>query len=519
MNWMERFVGRLVEGEVRKRASLERQASVDMHAGVERHAMAVAALDDRRDRMVGGESTRRDRRGYDRLHTLEEALEAWRVNPLARRIVGLTSQYVVGGGIKLACQHPETHAFLQAWWEHPLNRMAVRCYEWCDELTRSGELFIALSTGAAGMSYLRAVPAAEIQEIETAPNDLEQELAFWEQAHGTPDDQIMPDGRLGGRRWQAYQPELDLPGEDGSFPPVMLHFAVNRPVGAKFGESDLAPLLRWLSRYAAWLEDRARLNRYRNSFLYQVQARYQDEAERARRQAELNLNPPAPGSILVTDESETWSVINPQLASFEAAEDGLALKKMVAAGSGNPLHFLAEAESATRTTAESAGGPTFRHYEQRQQYFLWLVQVLARAVLRRRALVDRGVDAGAELQVRGADITARDNGELAQAASAIIAAFSSLHERGLIEDEELLRLAYRFAGETYSGKIKSVNRRSPVKSTGRRWPVKSTGRRQEHGRDEKKERNMDKQDGQDGEREDQELYPQMTQMYADKTER
>lgn len=181
-----------------------------------------------------------------------------------------------------------------------------------------------------------------------------------------------------------------------------------------------------------------------------MQARYQDESERARRQSELNLNPPAPGSILVTDESETWSVINPQLASFEAAEDGLALKKMIAAGSGNPLHFLAEPESATRTTAESAGGPTFRHYEQRQQYFLWMTATLVRAVLRRRALVDRQVEPEAEIQVTGADITARDNGELAQAASAIIAAFSGLHERGLIEDAELLRLAYRFAGETYN---------------------------------------------------------------------
>ena len=35
----------------------------------------------------------------------QQALEAWRVNPLARRIVGLTSQYVVGGGISFNCAH------------------------------------------------------------------------------------------------------------------------------------------------------------------------------------------------------------------------------------------------------------------------------------------------------------------------------------------------------------------------------------------------------------------------------
>ena len=82
----------------------------------------------------------------------------------------------------------------------------------------------------------------------------------------------------------------------------MLHYAVNRPVGGKHGDFDLAPLLRWLSRYAAWLEDRARLNRYRQSFLYTVTSKFVNEAERQRRQAELNANPPSPGSILVIDE-------------------------------------------------------------------------------------------------------------------------------------------------------------------------------------------------------------------------
>jgi len=138
------------------------------------------------------------------------------------------------------------------------------------------------------------------------------------------------------------------------------------------GESDLAPQLRWLARYANWLEDRARLNRYRTAFLYNVKSKFSSEAERLSRQAQLNSVPPSPGSILVTDENETWSVIQPTLASADANEDGLSLKKMIAAGTGLPLHFLAEPESATRTTAEAAGGPTFRRFEQRQRYFMWL---------------------------------------------------------------------------------------------------------------------------------------------------
>ena len=141
---------------------------------------AIRCLDDSRDHMLGRSTFPRDRHGYDRDEVLADALEAWRVNPLARRVVELTSQYVVGGGLGVEAKHKKTNEFLREFWKHRLNKMSVRVFEWCDELSRSGELFIIVSTDAAGMSYVRAVPAADIQEIVTEDNDLEQEVAIFE---------------------------------------------------------------------------------------------------------------------------------------------------------------------------------------------------------------------------------------------------------------------------------------------------------------------------------------------------
>ena len=112
------------------------------------------------------EASPRDRYSSDRREVLQEALNAWRLNPLGRRIVELTTQYVVGGGVELDCRQPAAAAFLRTFWEHPLNRMALRIYEWCDELTRTGNLFILLATDAAGMSYVRAIPAQQVERIE-----------------------------------------------------------------------------------------------------------------------------------------------------------------------------------------------------------------------------------------------------------------------------------------------------------------------------------------------------------------
>ena len=383
--------------------------------------------------------TERERQPYQREQVMKEALEAWQVNPLARRIVELTTQYVVGAGVQVECEHVESQKFLRACWHHHLNHLGTRLMEWCDELTRSGNLFILLSTDASGMSYFRAVPATAIERIEHQENDLEQALKFYPKP--TLDD---PDPAP----WTAYNVQQDHRDVEGSFQTVMLHYAINRPVGTQWGESDLGPILRWIARYANWLEDRARLNRYRNAFLYVVRGRYLSESARSARQRILNTQPPTPGSILVTDESESWEIISPQLASQDASLDGLALKKMIAIGAGVPLHFLAEPESATRTTAEASGGPTFQHYQQRQRFFLWMVKDVMTVALHRRAMVARGsVDVDAPVFVRGADISARDNLSLSQAAQNAAASFLELHEQGLIDDRELLRMVYRFAGE------------------------------------------------------------------------
>jgi hypothetical protein len=432
-------LGRLLPG------ALKRLALSWVEPEIERRAtLRMAALDDLRDRPFGRDANPRDRRTWDRRETLELALEAWRVNPLARRIVELTSQYVVGGGLAFECEHPYTQHFLREWWNHRLNRMDTRTFEWCEELSRSGELFILLSTDPAGMSYVRAIPAADIAEIETAPNDLEQEICISEKPGVTAES---AGGLQEGRRWRVYHPQDDQRDAEGRFETVILHYTINRPVGALHGESDLAPLLKWLSRYANWLEDRARLNRYRNSFLFWVKARFTNGEERLRRQMELNANPPSPGSILVTDESESWEVLAPNLASFEAGEDGLALKKMVASGAGIPMHFIAEPEGSNRTTAEAAGGPTYRRFQQRQRYFVWMIEDLGQAGLYRRKQVDRRIQSEVPLWVNGSDISARDNASLAAAASTIAGALLPLRENGLIDDAELVRMVYLFAGE------------------------------------------------------------------------
>jgi hypothetical protein len=228
------------------------------------------------------DESERDRLEYNRQDVLEQCLEAWRDNPLARRVVELTSQYVVGSGFDIKCKDQRTKEFIDQFWSHHLNRMDSRIVELCDELTRTGNLFILISTDAAGMSYIRSIPATNIEQIFPTPNDIEQPLLFTTKA----------DENLETQTYAAYAPQADFQLPDGSFLQVVIHYAINRPSGAQWGEPDISPLLPWLRRYSAWLEDRVRLNRFRNAFLYVVSGSFISEDARKARQAQLAANPP-----------------------------------------------------------------------------------------------------------------------------------------------------------------------------------------------------------------------------------
>lgn len=405
---------------------------------------AVQAVDDRWWAQVAGGATPADRAWAERADDLRDALEAWRVNPLARRIVQLTTDYVVGDGMTVvATASPELADFTRRLWTHRLNRLDLRLAPLCDELTRAGELFALLFPNPAdGLSYLRLIPAASIRAVDTDPDDYEAELGYW-QLPRAPQAGLA--GDLEGRYWKALDhPDL-APDE-----PVMLHYAVNRPVGATRGEGDLSPILIWLRRYRDWLEGRVRVNRLKSSFLWDVTV--PDQAVAATRQ-KYN-QPPREGSIIVHGEAERWAAVQPAIAADDVEADGKALRQMIAVGAAAPPHFLSDPEGATQATARQANEPTYRHFAQRQRAFQWILgDLLAVAAMRAQVLgrlphlpvIQSEADLG--LRWTAADLNREDNLTLARSASLMVRALGEMVERGWATDSEAAALAFKFAGE------------------------------------------------------------------------
>jgi len=367
------------------------------------------------------------RNSWDRKKIFSESLRAWRVNPIARRIVKLMTSFAIGKGLTIKSNNKQVQTFLQEWWNHPLNKFNRNIKRWKDEDTRTGNLFPLFNVQADRMSIVRMVPAETIEDIETTSNDIEQEIGYFKDEGLT-------------EKYEAYQPGADQPT-------FMRHYASNQPIGSPWGEADLSPLLVWIGRFSSWLENRARLNQFRTAFMYVISGAYTNEADRKKREIELQANPPKSGSVLVmnTNNGENWGILSASLDAFDASSDGNALKKMIVEGIGHPMHWHAEPEGATQTTAEAAGTPTFRTLEEMQNDFFEMLIDMARV-----ACEVKGLTVGtAQIWIEGPDITERDNATLALALGRAYPNLADLFDRDGIDSKEFMRLIYKTFAETW----------------------------------------------------------------------
>ena len=364
---------------------------------------------------------------------------------MAWRVIATTTNYVVGTGISFTSSNADLNAFIQAFWNHRKNNMDLRLAAMVEELSRSGDLFVLLFRNAAdGMSYIRFVTKDQIQKIETAPNDWETELVYFEAPQP---------GEYNPRRWLSP----DHP-EAGIADAVMLHYSVNRPMGALMGESDLTTIIPWLLRYSRMLEDRVRLHWAARAFLFLVTV----PSNKVESKSVQYGSPPESGSIVVKDESETWETITPQLRGADAGFDMKAIRNMIDAGSGFPPHWRGEGGEVNVATAEAMQAPPEKFLIKRQEYFIWMLEdILYKAFLRGveiaalPALAD--TDYTVLFTVKSPDVTLRDNAHLADGSSKIATSFSVLQNTLLGKSATLHRIAtdlvLKFAGEVVDDQV------------------------------------------------------------------
>jgi hypothetical protein len=368
--------------------------------------------------------------------------EAYNANPLAFAIIETTTSFVLGKGVNVAANDPHVQRVLLDFWHDPDNHMETRIYALCTELALYGEQFIRFYVNKLnGNVKIRQIDPSLIDEIETDPDDIETPRRF----HRRP---IGPSTTLPGDLATLPSPTgQQVQGEWFKAGAEVMQFCINKVSNAKRGRSDLATLLPWLRRYKDWLTDRVRLNKYKGAFLWDVRLQGADKKAIDRKKMEYAY-PPEPGSVIIHNEAETWSAVKPEINANDAAEDGRAIKLMIAVGAQLPEHYLSDGSNGTRATAAEMSLPTLLKFQRRQLVMRALLRsILDRVLLEARKANRLPSHCDLHYELLFPEIDIADHQTIASATQLLVTALSTAKQQGWISDETAMRLLFQFADE------------------------------------------------------------------------
>lgn len=376
---------------------------------------------------------------YLELHNL--CYEAYNANPLAFAIIEITTSFVLGKGVTIAATRPEVQRVLMDFWHDPDNHMDTRIYALCTELALYGEQFIRFFVNPySGRVKVRQIDPSVIDEIETDPDDIETVLRFHQRPVGPASSQPGDPALLNPSIQQDFKGTWFSAGKE------MVQFTINKVSNAKRGKSDLATLLPWLRRYRDWLTDRVRINKYKGTFLWDVQLTGADRKTLERKKAEY-VYPPEPGSVVIHNETERWTAVKPEINANDASEDGRAIKLMVAIGSQLPEHYLSDGDNGNRATAVEMSLPTLLKFQRRQHVVKHMVRaILDRVLLEARKAGELDEETDSSYDVIFPEIDVDDHQTLATATQTLVSALSTAKAQGWVSDETAMRLLFQFAG-------------------------------------------------------------------------
>jgi hypothetical protein len=369
--------------------------------------------------------------------------EAYNANPLAFAIIELTTSFVLGEGITVSANNKRVQQVIDAFWYHPENHMEERVYSLCTELALYGELFIHFFVNQYdGSVVIRQIDPSLIDQIETDPQDIEKPLRY----HRRPIGQTMSATSGDPPNFDPTRP-MDTQGQWFAAGKEVLHVAINKVSNAKRGKSDLATLLPWLRRYKDWLTDRVRINKFKAAFLWDVSLTGADKKTIDRKKMEYAY-PPEPGSVIIHNEAEKWTAVEPNINANDASEDGRQIKLMVAVGATLPEHYLADGNNGNRATATEMSLPTLLKFKRRQRIIKYMLQrILDRVIEEATKAGKLGPRVDTSYTITFPEIDSGEHNVLAQGMNWLLPALQTAKNQGWISDETAMRIMFEFCGE------------------------------------------------------------------------
>lgn len=411
----------------------------------EAFGMTVDEDDDQWTRL--GEDNKRDLSPLTQTRMQELAVYLWESNLLANRIVELPIAYLLADGVKLVAEDESVQQVLDGFWNDPINAMDIKLIKKARELSLFGEqvwpVFVNEMNGKVRLGYL---DPSHIETVVTDPDNGEQAIGIVTKKNKKGIARRYrvivngPEETLFTQRTRSIRETFD----DGE----CFYFCVNDLSNGRRGRSDLLPQIDWLDAYDQFLFGEIERSDFMRAFIYDVtlkNATNDEIKERAK-----SIAPPRPGSVRVHNDSEFWEAVTPDLKAQDAATGARLIRNHIMGGATLPEHWFGGGGDVNRATGESMGEPTFKIFTMRQTYLGYVLETVAKYVVRQSelALYNKEPDLNDEVygvSVQWPEMITKDITKYSAALGQVVMAVVSAISNDLMTKERGVQLIEKIA--------------------------------------------------------------------------
>lgn len=348
-------------------------------------------------------------------------------NPMAKRIIEITEEFIVGDGFTFTANDPDVLELIEEFWNDPQNNLNDEIDEMVKEQSIFGELFIPFWVnpidGSVKLGYIDPVLVARVKKDKNNPKI--SRTISWR--------------RMGSDKTETLKlVNIDKNIKSKTYGRLMgecFFFPINKVTSATRGRSDLLSLADWLDGHDQFLFARLERAFLLNNYIWDIECEGMNEAEL--KVFIAGIDPPKPGSIRAHNEKVKWNALSPKLESVDASNEARLFKNQILGGAGFPEHWFAEGSKTTRATALEMGLPTLKKLKKRQKKVKSMISHILKFVIDQAIIVRRlkpTVDK--KFKVVPSPIVSRDNKGLAESMNGFVEGLGKAVDREWIDDKK-----------------------------------------------------------------------------------
>lgn len=303
---------------------------------------------------------------YNRDFTLSEhdravdlSFLAYRVNPMAKRIIDMKVEFMLGQGITIMSEDEKVLEVLQDFWFNEYNNWPYRIYHRLRDLLIYGEWLHQPVIGPKGEVFIASIQPAQIKDtiMDTLNHELIDKVILKKVDH-------REDVPL-----EVIQKRLNpLTGGLDNYTGDVFYFGLNRTTDTMRGLGDLVPLVDYIDLYDEILFSRAEKIAAMGHLVWDVKLEGMSQSDIIEYLAQETNLPPKPGTVYAHNERAELKSVVPDLKSDDHAADAAVIKSHIIASAGWPGTFFDDPGTAGRAVGAEMAEPAYKHILNSQSY-------------------------------------------------------------------------------------------------------------------------------------------------------